>query len=286
MASEEDVSLSCDTATTAVRTTEAMCEGAGCRSRKAGENPRRKTAGAQLCPGCGSDLAADLAAIPGLYEECGRVLDGIRGPREKTTGGGLPGLPFNTAAAEARSAIVGILVSWCALVAEERIVTAPRRNVRALAAFLARHVHWLAAHAAASDVSREVAKVARQARWAARGDYVRHVRVGRCVESGCAGDLVTAVRPAGANGTADIVCRSDPSHRWAGHEWLRLSRRLSAASPPAQWLTPAEVSRLWDIPLGSVYRLASERRWRRQSRSGRAYYHAADVEKALRGRGD
>ena len=115
-----------------------------------------------------------------------------------------------------------------------------------------------------------------------------------------------------------------------GREWLRLSRRLSAAAPsgnrsdaagaahssgtsegtggadgsrtaeaaggprPAagtvgdgrvQWLTPAQVSCVWSVPLGSVYRLASERRWRRHSGSGRAYYHAADVEKTLRGSG-
>ena len=196
-----------------------------------GRAPTAEGRGSQLCPGCGSDLAADLAAIWGLYEECGRVLDGIRRPGEKTTGGELPGLPFNTAAVEARSAIMGILVSWCALVAEERIVTAPKRNVHALAAFLARHVHWLAAHAAASDVSREVAKAARQARWAARGDYVRHVRVGHCVERGCQGELVTTVRPAGASGAADIVCRSDPSHHWAGHERLRLSAACPRPRP-------------------------------------------------------
>jgi hypothetical protein len=50
-----------------------------------------------------------------------------------------------------------------------------------------------------------------------------------------------------------------------------------------QWLSPSAISRLWSIAPGSVYRLASERRWRRRTRSGRVYYCIDDVEEALRG---
>jgi hypothetical protein len=251
--------------------------------------------GANLCPVCINGITDDLAVIPDLYEECGRILGGTGQSGERTGGKGTysPGLPFNSAAAEARSSIVNVLVSWCALVAEERLVTAPVREVKPLARFLARHVGWLSAHDAADDLSGELAKAARQARWAAHGDQIRRVRVGRCVIDGCQGELIAAVHPGHVSTPTEIVCTSDAGHRWAGQEWLGLSRRLAArpsaatggpaaAAGGAQWLSPSAISRLWSVAPGSVYRLASERRWRRRTRSGRVYYYVDDVEAALR----
>jgi hypothetical protein len=272
--------------TNAEASSQVLCGGARCTShRESIVNPRCKISGAQLCPVCVNGITDDLAAIPGLYAECGRILGGAGASGERTSakGSAAPGLPFNATAAEARSSIMSILVSWCALVTEERQVTAPSREVGPLARFLARHAAWLSAHDAAGDASRELAKAARQARWAAHGGQVRRVRVGRCVADGCPGELIAAVHPERASTPAEIVCTSDAAHRWAGHEWLGLSRRLAArpSAAGARWLSPSAVARLWSVAPGSVYRLASERSWRRRTRSGRVYYFADDVEATM-----
>lgn len=201
----------------------------------------------------------------------------------------MPGMPFNVAAAEVRAAILGVLGSWSGMVAAERSVTPPRRTVRALARFLGRHVDWLAAQDTATEVTEEIAQLARSARRAAYPDPVRRVEIGRCVEAACAGALVALVRPKNPALPAEISCDADPSHRWPETEWTQLGRRMPASTTPAQgWLSAADVSRLWSIPAGSVYRLASERRWRRRSRGNRTVYHQADValtfdERARRG---
>ncbi|GAA2427670.1 hypothetical protein [Streptomyces macrosporus] len=267
------------------------CPGSGCRAPddRGAERPRT-TAGGRLCPACRSRLAADLRRTPRLYDACGRVLGGGRAePRERTSGGRYPsGMPFNTAAFEVRSAILGVLSSWTALVTEERGVTPPPRAVPELAAFLVRHLDWLAAHRAAGDLADEVGLLVRRARRLADPDPVRRVRIGRCAEPGCAGTL-TARLGSDAPGAAEIRCDADTAHRWAGHEWSRLGRRLHRGEPGAAagrpaWLTADEISRLWGIPSGSVYRLASERGWSRRRRGGRTYYDETEVRDALRDR--
>ncbi|MET8748001.1 hypothetical protein [Streptomyces sp. NPDC004728] len=47
------------------------------------------------------------------------------------------------------------------------------------------------------------------------------------------------------------------------------------------WLSASDITRLWGTPSGSVYRLASQRAWRRRSRDGPTYCHEADVVRAL-----
>ncbi|MFP8960096.1 helix-turn-helix domain-containing protein [Streptomyces nanhaiensis] len=268
-----------------------LCVGAGCRSRGGnGTAGRRTPAGGRLCAVCHDRLAADLRRIPRLYDACGRVLGGGRtGPRERTSGGHLPGMPFNTAAFEVRSAMLGVLGSWASLVAEERGTAPPRRAVPDLAAFLTRHLGWLSAHCAVGDLTEEVARLVRRAGRLADPDPVRRVRVGRCAEPDCRGTLVATLRPEAPEARAEIRCDAHPDHRWAGSEWTRLGRhvRRGRPGPPAgrtAWLTADEISRLWGVPSGSVYRLASERRWSRHRRGGRTYYDEAEVREALRGR--
>ncbi|MGW5822514.1 hypothetical protein ACWFR0_39495, partial [Streptomyces noursei] len=92
------------------------------------------------------------------------MLSSSGGPRERTSGGPLPGMPFNTAATEVRSGIVTTLASWSGLVAQERGVAAPARTVPALARWLVEHLEWLAAHPAAGEFSAELHRWARAAR--------------------------------------------------------------------------------------------------------------------------
>lgn len=263
-----------------------LCTGAACAHRRqAGHAPQRSAAGSRLCRACRDDLARGLATLPGLYEECGRLLGGSDRPRDRTSGGPMPGLPFNSAAADVRSSILGVLGSWTGMLVAQRHLVPPRRTVRVLAEFLGRHLEWLAAADTAADLSDEIARLVRAARRVIQPHRVHRVRIGRCVESGCTGELTALVRPHQHSWAARIVCDTDPVHRWAEEQWMQLSGRLagspSGPAPAPRWLTAADISRLWNVPTGSVYRLASERRWRRESRANRTYYHGDDVVHTL-----
>lgn len=282
------------------------CAGAGCRRREAA---RRAVPGAVLCLSCRDRLVGELRRLPALYEECARRLDiSADRERDRVSGGSLPGLPLNTAAVETRSAIVSVLASWSAAVAQERGVAAPPRVVAQLAGFLLRHAEWLAAHTAAGELSREVARLARGAARVIGLGPDRRLVIGDCVEEGCLGRLTAAVHPDQPGVPAEITCDAAAEHRWLGHQWLQLSRLLGARKSPAvagdgsavgaagastdglpvvaevpraRWFSAADVSRLWNIPSGSVYRHASRQQWRRRTRRGRTYYHDADVRKTL-----
>jgi hypothetical protein len=199
----------------------------------------------------------------------------------------MPGLPFNSAAADVRSAILSTLGSWTSMVADERSLTRPRRTVHAMAGFLSLHAGWLARHLAAADVSMEISEIAGSAWQLLSGDACRRVPVGQCVEADCTGDLVAVLRTSQPDRPARIICSIDPDHSWLSDQWLQLSRRIGATSArpgsrKEQWLTAAEIAKLWHLAPGSVYRLASEHQWRRRSQAGRTSYQATDVEVSLR----
>jgi len=267
----------------------ALCAGIGCRQRcETGRVRRRVVAGSRLCRACRDTLAAGLESLPGLYSECGRQLSGSDRPRGNASGSGsMPGMPFNAAAANVRARILGVLGSWSGMVAVERRVTAPKRSVGALVTFLGRHVDWIAAHTAATEATNEVAQLVRAARRVAYPNPVRRVAIGGCVEVGCDGELVALVYPQEPLLPAEIRCDVDPCHSWPEHHWMQLSHRMGTVPSVAtattttatttRWLSAADISRLWGIPPGSVYRLASEQRWRRRNQVRRTYYHEVDV---------
>ncbi|MFH8289702.1 hypothetical protein [Streptomyces sp. NPDC018059] len=245
-----------------------------------------------LCGSCVDSLRAVLHALPQLYLECGRLLTGTTAPlRERTTGGGrAPGIPLNTLAVEARSAMLTTLASWAGLAAEYGGRPGPERTVPALAHWLAGELPRLAAHPAAGDFAKEVRRLATKARRVVSPGPAHRATVGTCVESGCDGKLV-ALTGAGPGGLGEIRCDTDTAHSWKEYEWsllrLRLADRGAARAgravktAPTRWLAPQDVSLLWRVPLGSVYRLASEHDWRRERRGGRAYYAESDVRRTL-----
>ncbi len=253
--------------------TRTRCEGADCRKSALAEYAAHRM---RLCPGCLRLFVERLRSIPGLHEELEQALGGARGDglRERTSGGPVPsGLPFNAAAADVRADIVTTLSSWCGVVVEQRRVPTPLRTVGSLAALLVRHAAWLAAHPAASDATREVARLVRAAHRVARQEPSRRVTVGECVAPGCPGTLVTEPGQG-----ARIQCDTDSAHSWPGGRWSELRRAMrSGQAVPERWLTAGDVARLWSTTTGTVYRLASEQRWRRQSRAGRTYYAESDV---------
>lgn len=267
----------------------SLCEGTGCWYRhETGRGRLPAYAGWRLCLACRNYLGEQLAKLPELYDECERSLNGSSKhgqPREGRPGQPVSGMPFNTAAADVRSKILGVLGSWSGMVAEQRRIAAPRRNVATLAKFLGAHRDWIAAHAAAGDASEEVAQLVRLARRVAYPDTVRRVPVGVCVDAECSGELVALLHSAEPSLSAEIICDANPRHSWPAYRWTQLSRRLKAApaseTTVARWLSAADIARLWGLPAGSVYRLASEGRWRRCSEAGRTYYHETDVERTF-----
>lgn len=276
-------------------TTNALCEGGGCEYRATTGGARRLAVrGQRLCPVCREGLAVQLRRLPGLYEECGVVLGGGAPllPGDRTSGGSLPGMPFNGAAADVRMSILTTLSSWCGLVAEGRGISAPRRSVLPLSVFLVRHVDWLAVHPAVAEATREVALLARRARRIAHEERLRTVRVGPCATQGCRGELTAVVNESAAVTATEIRCDVNAEHVWERDQWTELSREIArvpkaaAAERPAaaRWLTAADVCRLWGTPKGTVYRLASEQQWRREQRIGRTYYFEQDVHESFRRR--
>lgn len=259
----------------------ALCVGTGCRRRCETKKGRRVVAGSRLCRACRDDLAARLESLPGLYSECERLLGGSNQPRSDVSGGSMPGIPFNAAAADIRATILRVLGSWSGMVVEERRVIAPRRSVGALVEFLGRHVDWIAAHVAAAEAMDEVTQLVRSARRVAYPNPIRRVAIGACVEVSCAGELVAFVHTQEPTLPAKIRCDANPCHSWLENQWMQLSRRMGTApsitASTTRWLSAADISRLWSISPGSVYRLASEQRWRRRNQGGRTYYHEMDI---------
>ncbi|MFF1560768.1 hypothetical protein [Streptomyces sp. NPDC058279] len=266
-----------------------LCHGEGCRSGGAGHTRQRTAGGTRLCHRCRDHFTAGLVELAHLYEECGRVLGGGApgSMRERTTGGELPGLPFNGAAADVRSRMVSVLGSWSGLVAQQRGLVPPPRTVAALTAFLLRNADWLAGHTAAAEATQEIARLVRAGRRAAFPDPARTVRLGACPEPHCAGSLALAVRSRTPDENPAVVCDADPAHRWTSERWSELSHVMDSADPARpsaadrptteRWLSGSDIARLWHVPTGTVYRLASEERWRRRKAAGRTYYSETDV---------
>ncbi len=258
------------------------CEGHGClRATVNGGVYQYATDGRRLCRACYNRLIDGIQELPHLHVECEAMLGGAGATtmREKITGGSRPGLALNSSAVEARTHILAMLSSWSGLVAEERQLPAPSRQVPALADFLLANLCWLAAHPAAGSLSAEIAQTGKIARRAAHPDAVKRIAVGPCVVPGCLGQLNAILRAGRPGDRTQVRCGDNRDHAWSGHEWTRLRRQLpqAAGGAPECWLAPADVARMWRTPIGTVYRLASEHGWRRITRSGRTYYAESDV---------
>lgn len=116
-----------------------------------------------LCVPCQERLDRQLALLPRVYGELEVALAPAPDSGDRETGTARPGIPLNGPAVEARAAVRGTLASWADLLVEGRTVRLPLRTVPALAAFLRRHLGWLAAHPAAEDAARDIDAVLQRA---------------------------------------------------------------------------------------------------------------------------
>ncbi|MET9730840.1 hypothetical protein ABZZ79_09300 [Streptomyces sp. NPDC006458] len=133
---------------------------------------------------------------------------------------------MSPAAAEIRFAIRSVLSSWSALVAEERHLAGPVRDIAELARFLNRHLDWLAGHPAAGELVDEVRTLVGTARRIAYPDTGRRVRIGHCPHSDCDGDLTALIRHRGDRHPPRIVCTTTPGHSWPVTWWNTLARQM------------------------------------------------------------
>jgi hypothetical protein len=295
-------------ATRPVRAREAdtPCRGPQCAAIS--RTAARAVAGTSLCLNCRTRLSEALLRLPALYQECGERHFRARTPAWATppTPRQQPVSTLHAPAADFRRAVLGVLASWAGLTVQTTGARAPRRAVDELCAFLHGHLGFLVRHPAAAELAAEVADVHDRAERVARPEQAGHTAVGPCVAAGCGGRLTA--RPArDRRDPARVRCDTDPAHSWSGPEWLTLGRRTetapaahsdaaqehSAAAPsvtaPARgrrWLSQPDVTALWGVPRGSVYRLASEQRWERRRLAGRTYYAADDVRRTLAHTGD
>jgi hypothetical protein len=202
-----------------------LCQAASCRS--AGEGRGRAGNGSFVCTVCQDCLATDLLNLPALYSDCsgGTAREAVRVirkvPQKRSTTDCM-----TPAAAEIRSAIRTVLASWAGLVAEERRLEPPARDIAALARFLCKHVAWLTRHPAAGDLVDEIRELTRAARNIAYPDTIRRVYIGCCPAGDCDGDLVALIRSRSDRRPSEIVCTISHDHSWPITKWTKLARQV------------------------------------------------------------
>ncbi|WP_234313737.1 hypothetical protein [Streptomyces sp. NBRC 109706] len=165
--------------------------------------------------------------LPTLYADCHRetAVDGVRVIRKAPRKSAAANV-INPAAAEIRSTIRKALASWAGLVAEERRLPPPARDMATLAHFLGRHIEWLCRHPAAGELADEIRELTRRARDIAYPNDMRRVPIGSCPDDGCPGELVALMRHRDARAPSEIVCSVSPDHSWPATRWTGLARRI------------------------------------------------------------
>ncbi|MFI0481016.1 hypothetical protein [Actinomadura sp. 9N215] len=131
---------------------------------------------------------------------------------------------LSPAATETRAAIRTVLASWASLVADERRLNPPARDIGALARFLSRHAEWIASHPAAGEMVDEIGDLTRSARKVAYPNGAGRVRVGDCPT--CNGELVVLMRNRDDPLPSEIVCTTAPDHSWPATRWATLARKM------------------------------------------------------------
>lgn len=228
----------CPTTTPAAAPTGGNCR--GCQ-------PRHAHDGLRICLYHRDRLRRDALALPDLWRDLGTALSRAgTGHGERVTGTPTRGLVLNEAASDARAHLRDVLAAWCQLVTDERGLTAPPADPPAMAAHIAAHTDWLAAHPAAGDACDELHDLATgRARAIAypSGNRVFQVapcpmtdldRTGAPTTQPCPGTIWTLIRPTSDYLPSELTCNQWPDHHhWDSTVWLRrLAPMLLARSIP------------------------------------------------------
>jgi hypothetical protein len=186
-----------------------------CRSQRHDGIASRTIDGLRICVECRDRAEESLVELPQLYDMCAYMLDARRPQlRERVSGHRPHGIVLRDAVVSIRSDILGVLASWCGLVAGERGVPGPDElSIPRLSTFVLVHFGWLTAHPAGAEFTDELATLAERARAVLTPEPVTPIALGPCPRPGCGWTLRAEGLP-----PKRISCE-------AGHEW-----------PPEQWL--------------------------------------------------
>lgn len=190
-----------------------------CRSQRHSVAPSRTADGLAVCRECRDQAEENLVDLPQLYDMCAYVLD-VRPqkPQERVSGYRPRGIVLRDAVVSIRSDILGVLASWCGLVATERGVPGPDElSIPRLSTFVLVHFGWLTAHPAGADFTDELAVLADRARAVLTPDPVDDMNLGPCPRPGCGGTLRAEGHP-----LRRISCEA--GHEWPPDQWLQLLR--------------------------------------------------------------
>jgi alkanesulfonate monooxygenase SsuD/methylene tetrahydromethanopterin reductase-like flavin-dependent oxidoreductase (luciferase family) len=208
-----------------------------------------------LCTPHHAGIARDAVKAAELYGELALTLAGGSGQGERTSGSRDRAIPYSDRASDARATIQAVLAAWCSLISEQRGIYPPKRRVvkllpydfigppplvwtlddrpRVMAAYIAEHADWLAAHPAAGDCSAELADLVRMAHPIAYPTGTRVIDVGPCVEPGCPGTIRAVLRRADSLLPSALACSEDDGHTWPPHQWRTIGRQLQARTEAA-----------------------------------------------------
>jgi len=268
------------------------CATPGCRPR-GGDGPATAADGVLICPHHISRLGVDALHLPGLYDDLAAALTASDPSDDNgTPGRGVhPGLRLNIAAAQARHDIRRLLIGTVQTIATVRGILPPQRAALsvplppgvegplrllrqarpdgrkvALAAYVAEHRMWLAGQPDAGAIS-DAYSYARRRAWAiCHGEPPKTVHIGTCpmLVDGevCGAPISSLIRATDQLLPLAVTCEQHPGeHQWQAGELARLGRWIGLKQ--GRWMSTAELSVLYGLPLRRIHQLASIYQWER-----------------------
>jgi hypothetical protein len=198
------------------------------------ETPRKSARGTVLCGGCLGRLQRTLEELSTFDADADQAaLDGklARHDGAPLTGTGEKPLPIDPRMADLRVDARDILAGWSRMTAEERHLSPPRRNLKALCAFLGTHLAWVTAQDWVDEFAREAFDLGGKAAAILRPSGNRQFPVGECIEDvdgeRCTGTMWALLTPSDSNyiAAAELACDSCPA-RVESANWLVYGHRL------------------------------------------------------------
>lgn len=185
----------------------------------------------RLCSGCRDGLTRDLRALPRLHADLEGVLATGSAPGTGyVTGTPSQPLPINPAVADHRDQIRHDLTWWTLYVAEHRGLSGlPSDTVPQIAAWLGRHIDWIAAHPAAAEECPPVMQgLVGRAIALTRPSGARRIEIGPCRDTcdgePCTGRLWATVRRDDDPRPSVIYCDGPCGSERGADEWRRFGR--------------------------------------------------------------
>jgi hypothetical protein len=182
--------------------------------------------GLRLCASCRKLLATHLVSLPQMYQACEDELEVHRQHPIRVVGNRRPaGICLNEETVAVRDNVVGVLVSWRDMIAEERGVIGPKgRDVRKLASFVETYLDWLATHVVAADFVEEITGLVRSVKRVLNPAQARTIDLVPCPREGCGQMVRASISTAQRRLPPQVSCGA--GHTWQPGEWLDLSRQL------------------------------------------------------------